>query len=1385
MTKLLKLLAVILVLALLVPLLPACSTVPAATAYTAIIPAILQAGSKQTVSVALFAGQTPTSGKISLAILKDGQEISRSNSKINKISEFQLDVPAVPEGEYTLKLLGDNFTDEAQVKIANNFLIFLETDKPIYKPGQTLHMRLMTLDAELKPSSESVTVDVLDAKGIKIFRSATRTDEYGMATIDLPISQEPNLGTWKITAVTPKTKTELDVKVEEYVLPKYEVKVDLPKEWYLVNEPIKGKVSATYSFGKPVAGKLTVSATKYVGTWQKYAELHLDINGQSDFTIPAAQYVAGVPATGGNGNVKLEFTVEEPATGYIEKSDSLLTVTQSSLNLKIIPAGLSFKPGLPYSFIVFSETPDKQLIDTPVTVSVSYLDSTFKEIKNKDYSTATVKGKALVEITPPEGCAALTINCNANDASATRSIEAAYSPTGSFIHLEQTSEGTPKVGDDMRFWVYSTKEAKTFYYEVISRGMVVFSSFVQGNEIALKTTPAMAPASRLLVYQILPNSEIAADYLPFDVTASYPHNVALGLSTEEATPGQEITLNLQTEGSSEVGLAAVDKSVFILAENRMNLQQVFDKLEALYMNPQAELHEVSLYDEGITVRGAKDVFTNAGVIVLSNQNVPDGKKYTAPVRNRGGFMEFNALGAKGMALPMAAAAGMAPPAPVAAPAADSSAGLAEVQRVRQFFPETWVWDTIETGSNGKASLKLTVPDTITTWMLRAVAISKTKGLGVAENTLKAFQPFFLTADLPYSAIRGEELPLSVAVYNYLDQPQDVVVSIEKADWFTLLDSSEITLHIGPNELGGAKFQIKPTKLGTNAVKVTARSPKAADAIIKTLIVEAEGVAQEVVNNLALSDGQTHNVSTGLPNNIVPGSDRTYLAVTSSYLTQTLDGLESLIQMPFGCGEQNMIVFAPDVYITRYLKTSGQLKPEIMAKAEKLMITGYQRELTFRRSDGSFSAFGQSDQEGSLWLTAFVLKCFSEAKDLMYIDDGVLNDAKSWILSHKNTDGSFDSVGFIHHQELLGGLQGQTALTAYVTIALLQAGEITGAASSVRYLETQLDKTSDPYAVALISYALELAKSNKKDAAYNKLMKLAIEDENGLHWGTDNIHPLETGAQPNFKMMPVMPKPQTSTIETTAYAALALIKHADNLNAGRAAKWLVSRRNAFGGFGSTQDTVMALQALIDYSSGVRSDVDLNVSVKYGGKTQALKINAQNFDILQVVELPQNADVEIAIKGKGEAVGQIVQRYNLPQVDTDQAQVLKIDVSYNADQVAVNDEVKVSVNLSFNPPEPVEAGMVVVDVAVPTGFVPVKASIDQIVSKMDNIKRYDIAGRKVIFYVENMQPGEKVSFNFQIKAQYPVKAKGAASQAYSYYKPDLSGESLGRDIAVIGQ
>jgi CD109 antigen len=975
-------------------------------------------------------------------------------------------------------------------------------------------------------------------------------------------------------------------------------------------------------------------------------------------------------------------------------------------------------------------------------------------------------------------CFELTPDSTVEPARASVVLEAGYSPSGNFIHVEQMSEGIPDIGDEIIFKVHSTKEAANFYYEVVARDKVVFTDFTRSDEISFATTPQMTPSARLLVYQILPNSEVAADYIPFNVTAEYPHNVQVSFSKDEARPGEVLTIDVQTEGRSKVGLVAVDKSVFILAENRLNLQQVFDELERLYMEPQVELHEFSIYT-AVEVKGARDIFEDAGVVVLSNNEIPEGKEYKQEgifwFRNGGGMIlgVEEAMDADGM-LPLP------PPVPSASKGQNGD-GLAEVERVRQYFPETWLWEEIITGSDGMGSLEVEVPDTITTWMLRAVALSQEQGLGISEAQLIAFQPFFLKADLPYSAIRGEEFPLKVAIYNYMDEAQNVFVEIEEGDWFELLDNSEKTVEIAANEVGGVEFMIRPEKLGINEVKVTARRTEAADAVIKTLIVEPEGVAREVVENLVLSAGSTEFVNTSIPALVVADSGRAYVAVTSSYLTQTLEGLEGLIQMPFGCGEQNMIVFAPDVFITKYLKESGQLKAEIMAKAEKLMITGYQRELTYRHSDGSFSAFGENDEEGSLFLTAFVLKCFAQAEDLIYIDNSILDEAEDWIISHQNADGSFDTVGFVCHEEMMGGLEGKNALTAYVAIALLEAGEKAASGKAVDFLEGEIDAIDDAYTAAIIAYALELAESERAAEAYAKLMDFAEEDENGLHWG-DVIEPLPLlEGEEIAPRMPIMPN-KSVAIEATGYATLALTKHGDALNASRAAKWLVSQRNAYGGYGSTQDTVVALQALTEYSSDARADVDLTVNIEAGAERQELRVTRENFDILQVVEVPVDEDIEISVEGRGEAVAQVVTRFNIPDAEQGE-EILKIEVDYNTTQVEVNDLVEVSVELEFAPPIEMEAGMVVLDVSVPTGFAPVVYSVAKVVDGDENIKRYEIAGRKVIFYIENMFPGDVVSFSFEVKAMYPVKAKGVVSEAYSYYKPVIRGETLGDAVVVL--
>ena len=92
------------------------------------------------------------------------------------------------------------------------------------------------------------------------------------------------------------------------------------------------------------------------------------------------------------------------------------------------------------------------------------------------------------------------------------------------------------------------------------------------------------------------------------------------------------------------------------------------------------------------------------------------------------------------------------------------------------------------------------------------------------------------------------------------------------------------------------------------------------------------------------------------------------------------------------------------------------------------------------------------------------------------------------------------------------------------------------------------------------------------------------------------------------------------------------------------------------------------------------------------------------------------------------------------------------------------------------------MVVLDVAIPTGFAPVSETLESLVANDPKVKRYDVAGRKVILYIDDMAPGDEYQFTFDMVAQYPVKAKGGASSAYSYYKPEWRGETVGEAVTV---
>lgn len=1255
----------------------------------------------------------------------------------------QFDIPDVAPGTYTLevKVGGVEYPITPNVQILRKPMLLIETDKPIYKPGQTIQGRVIVLTNQLRPSVSEVNVEITDGKGVKIFRKPLTTNSFGVAPFKLDLASELNFGTWKITVECGSASSNIDVRVEKYVLPRFEVKLDTSRDYFLVNEQITGSVNANYFFGKPVDGTVEIRASRYVGVWEIFATYNATLlNGKADFTLPAVGYVSGTSGASGAGSVQLEVTVTD-TSNHEGKTIKLIKIVKSTIQNQLIPLTPSITPGRPFDVLVTAKTPDGQPLAARAEITAYYYDQYCSRISQETVQLPNVDGSAVASFNAPAKTAWAWLKSSASRNGVSTETElticAAYSPTDSFLHLSRDSKAPINVGDIVTIDVFRTHHA-TIYYDVFANGHTVWSEATIGDQIRFQATHQMVPAARVVAYIINPNNEISADTLPLEVTIKNLGELKVQFNANQVLPGEPVRVSVSTKKEAMVGLSIVDESVYALNEGRLNMQEVFNELERRFMEPQSETHSYK------HTYGAYDIFKETGFQILSSGSliVPQGKPFYWPLPP-----------------PPPPSAGRGGSSPPPAPP-EPNPPLVEVTRIRQFFPETWLWlPDLLTDSDGAAEVDLTAPDSITTWRLHAVSTSD-DGLGIGESSLLVFQEFFGEPDLPYAVTRGEQFPVRIQIFNYLDVPQIVQVELTEADWFDLLEDNTQQVLVNGNSVALASFLIEPTKLGRNILEVTLRSTLRADAVRKELLVEPEGTQRELVTNGMLHAGQTVILDANVPKHCVAGSEKLLLSITPSLVAQSINGIDDLLQMPYGCGEQNMIFFAPDVEILRYLNATGQLTPEVRAKAEHFINVGYQRELTYRRQDGSFSAFGDSDKSGSLWLTAFVLGTFSAARDIQTVDETVLAGAAGWIESHQLANGSWEPVGFLHHKEMMGSVNGPFTLTAFVTIALADYGSAKPATLSAAstYLVNNLYSIRDnPYALAVAALAFaRTGNITAADAAITRLLEMAITDVSGIHW-------------------------EPCPIETTAYAALAMIEM-QKPQASSAIKWLSLKQNSHGGFGSTQDTVMALKAIMTAARTQSRDARLTIDVTAtdGSALAQFTVDSNNFDVLQIAELPAVSKIRLSATGSGETRFQLVRRYNVFLAREIVQKNMTLEVIYDANNVDVDDIVNVTAIVRYIG-RAGESGMMIVDVGVPTGFEAVQQSLDAIVSAQIASK-VELAGRKVIFYIDGLTGGEQRSLVFQVKARFPVRAVIPDSKAYLYYEPDIRAEAAGKQITV---
>jgi CD109 antigen len=592
----------------------------------------------------------------------------------------------------------------------------------------------------------------------------------------------------------------------------------------------------------------------------------------------------------------------------------------------------------------------------------------------------------------------------------------------------------------------------------------------------------------------------------------------------------------------------------------------------------------------------------------------------------------------------------------------------EVQ-IRKSFPETWLWENFnDFGYEGQVTINKKVPDTITSWIITGFAIDPITGFGMTQNPrkLEVFQPFFVSTNLPYSIKRGEVVSIPIVVFNYMNEDVQAEVTLDNTLLeFEFADVDEATNDSKPkvelyrtrrvavtsNNGASAAFMIRPKKTGYITIKVTATSSLAGDGVERQLLVEPEGVTNFVNKGFFIDLRESNEFETEidikLPRNIVPDSTKIQFSVIGDILGPTIKNLDKLIKLPYGCGEQNMLNFVPNIVILEYLKNTNQVTETIKTKSVKYMEKGYQRELTYKHPDGSFSAFGSKDggTPGSTWLTAFVTKSFRQAADYIEIDDDVVKTSLNWLSNKQAPNGSFPEVGTVFHKGMQGGGGSGLALTAYVLTAFLQTQEdMTNyrntISKSLDYILKNIETTDDIYSLAVTAYALQLAQHSSKTSVLQTLQSKA-KDENGLIWWE------KPKTSENEKKNPYYGEPSTVNVELTAYALLAYLEAGLVSESIPILKWLISQRNEEGGFASTQDTVVGIGALAKIGAKLSSpENNVQVTAKYNEEESALNIDAENAGVLQSREIPSSVR-KVILKGTGRGIGmaQVSYKYNV--------------------------------------------------------------------------------------------------------------------------------------------
>jgi uncharacterized protein YfaS (alpha-2-macroglobulin family) len=1161
----------------------------------------------------------PVSGA-DVRVWSDKKENARLKSDKNGLAESPL-----PDGQYQdVRVVATHGDDVALItpesynlssRPGEDLTAYVYTDRPVYRPGHTVHFKaiLRTYSGEKYkvPAGEQVQVLIEDSASKPLLQNNFTVSAFGSIHGDLELPMDSALGYYSVTVRwhgAAGSEGNGGFHVEEYKKPEYEVRVTTSTPRILQGNSIDVTIDAHYFFGEPVAGadvKYVVHTSEY---WSPYIERDedndisagdssaesdqsdeydyageqvseesgkLDQNGQLKVHFPTK-----LDGHGHDMRYRIEARVTDAANREISGHNSVVA-TYGSFAVGITPDNYFFQKGAPINATVVAKDYDGKPVHARVRVSIlkyNYASQQVHEtVLDTLFSETGADGTARVSFTARDsGSLTMKVSATTPENREVTGID--------WIWVAASGEQS-WFGEDKEIRLVADKKS----YQVGETAHILAMTGMAESYL-LVTTEARTIQSKRVIHATSSTPTIDVPILSEHqpnvfVSLSFLHDNSFYQSSKSLkVPAVQQKLQIEIQPSKKQFTPGQDATYTLLAHDYKG-------------KPVAGEFSVGVVDEAIY-----------GIYPDSSGDI--NNSFFGPVYDRvstDSSMSFyfsGEAGKKEMFLTYRAptnprALAQLKPEPLVQP------------KVRKLFPDTALWVAdVHTDANGRAESKLTFPDSLTSWRTTVRGATTDTKVGSAINNVIVRKNVMVRLAVPRFFRQGDEVTISAIVHNYLTTAKDVHVSLD-VKGLEVLSGATAVINVPSKGEAKADWRVRATAAQSAVLDAKALTNEESDALEITLPIIPAGVKlTDAKSGSLVAADQEENTTVTLPGNPAQASPTLDISLNSSLAGSIFGALDYLTAYPYGCTEQTMSSFLPNVVVAKAIKdlhipstaNAGDLDSKIKA--------GMARLQDFQHDDGGWGWW--KDDESQVFMTAYVVAGFAQVRDAGY-DVNVASIAKAQTYLH---------TSLASHANMRPDLQ------AYVVYALALIGD-----AHSDEIEAAWEKRSSMTTQGLAMIGLtEHAKGDHARAKEiaDKLESTAITNDREASWTANYDYFME------FEI--------DDAAETTAYALRLLsLEKPESALLPKAAFWLVNHRN--GGFfwDSTKQTAMVIFGLTEYMKASHElDANFRAEVFVNGKQVATRqfTAADSFNPAQpVVHLDQSAlheganDIRIHKTGAG--------------------------------------------------------------------------------------------------------------------------------------------------------